>query len=41
MRVVEIEVHEIAIPYGDWISYSLNHYYGPTRRTVYVAHTDS
>ena len=41
MHVVEIEVHEITVPYRDWIAYPLDHYYGPTRRTVYVAHTDS
>ena len=41
MHVVEIEVHEITVPYRDWIAYPLYHYYGPTRRTVYVAHTDS
>ncbi len=40
MKVTEIEVHEIALEYVDWIAYQLNHYYGPTRRTVYVAHTD-
>jgi len=26
--------------YEDWIAYQLNHYYGPSRRTVYVVHTD-
>ncbi|NKB71573.1 MAG: hypothetical protein GKR89_31250 [Candidatus Latescibacteria bacterium] len=41
MRVTEIEVHEITPEYHDWIAYQLNHYYGPTRRTVYVVHTDT
>ena len=41
MHVVEIEVHEITVPCNDWIAYPLNHYYGPTRRTIYIAHTDS
>ncbi len=41
MKVTEIEVHEITVPYVDWIAYQLNHYYGPTRRTVYIAHTDT
>ena len=40
MKVTEIEVHRITLPYVDWIAYQLNHYYGPTRRTIYVAHTD-
>ena len=41
MKVTEIEVHEISLEYVDWIAYQLNHYYGPTRRTIYVAHTDT
>ena len=40
MKVTEIEVHEITRQYQDWIAYQLEHYYGPTKRTVYVAHTD-
>ena len=40
MKVTEIEVHRITLPYVDWIAYQLNHYYGPSRRTIYVAHTD-
>ena len=41
MKVTEIEAHEITLEYVDWISYQLNHYYGPVRRTIYVAHTDN
>ena len=41
MKVVEIEVHEITPEYHDWIAYPLNHYYGPTQRTVYLVHTDN
>ena len=41
MKVTDIEVHRTALPYVDWISYQLNHYYGPTSRTVYVVHTDN
>jgi gluconate/galactonate dehydratase len=41
MKITEIEVHDITLPYVDWIAYQLNHYYGPTHRTVYVAHTDT
>ena len=41
MKVTEIEIHRITLEYVDWIAYQLNHYYGPTRRTVYVVHTDN
>ena len=41
IRVTHVEVHDITVPYHDWIAYQLNHYYGPSRRTVYVAHTDN
>ena len=41
MHVVEIEVHELTVPYRAWLAYPLAPYSGPTRRTVYVAHTDS
>ncbi len=40
MKITEIEVHEITLEYEDWIAYQLNHFYGPAKRTVYVAHTD-
>ncbi|MYC70163.1 MAG: hypothetical protein F4X17_05565 [Gemmatimonadetes bacterium] len=40
MQVTQIEVHEIALAYHDWIAYPLNHYYGPARRAIYIAHTD-
>jgi len=41
LRVAKIEVHEISVPYDDGLAYELNHYYGPTKRTIYVAHTNS
>jgi L-alanine-DL-glutamate epimerase-like enolase superfamily enzyme len=41
MKITEIEVHPISLEYIDWIAYQLNHYYGPTRRTIYVVHTDT
>ena len=41
MKITEIEVHQITLEYVDWIAYQLNHYYGPTRRTIYVVHTDN
>lgn len=40
MKITEIETHEITLEYQDWIAYQLNHFYGPAKRTVYVAHTD-
>ncbi len=40
MKITRIEVHEITIDYVDWLAYPLNHYYGPAKRTIYVAHTD-
>jgi L-alanine-DL-glutamate epimerase-like enolase superfamily enzyme len=41
MQVTEIEVHELTVPYEPWIAYELGHFYGPSRRTVYIAHTDT
>jgi len=40
ITVTEIESHRISLPYQDWIHYQLQHYYGPTERTIYVAHTN-
>lgn len=40
-KVTEIEIHPIVVEYEDWIAYQLNHYYGPSHRVVYVAHTDT
>jgi len=39
--VTDIEVHEITVDYDDWIAYVLNHFYGPSHRTIYVVHTDN
>lgn len=41
LKITDIEVYDITVPYTDWIAYELNHYYGPTRRTIYVVHTNS
>ena len=41
MQITDIEVHEITLAFNDWIAYPLQHYHTPTRRTIYVAHTDS
>ncbi len=40
IRVTDVEVHEITVDYHDWIAYQLNHYYGPTKRTIYVVRTN-
>ena len=40
MKITQIEVHEITLEFVDWIAYQLNHYYGPSRRTIYEVHTD-
>ena len=41
IHITDIEVHEINVDYEDWIAYYLNHYYGPSHRTIYVAHTSN
>jgi L-alanine-DL-glutamate epimerase-like enolase superfamily enzyme len=41
VKVTRIEVHQISLEYEDWIAYPLNHYYGPSKRAVYVAHTNT
>ena len=41
LKITEIEIHEITLEYVDWIAYQLDHFYGPQRRTVYVARTDT
>ena len=41
IRVTAIEAHSITVPYRDWIAYPLNHFYGPSQRTVYVAQTSN
>ncbi len=41
LKITDIEVHEVMLEYQDWIAYQLNHFYGPTKRTVYVAHTNT
>ena len=40
IRITDIEAHDITVDYDDWIAYQLNHYYGPSTRTVYIVHTD-
>ncbi len=41
MKITEIEIHQVSLPYQDWLAYPLNHYGGPTRCTIYIAHTDT
>ena len=41
MKVTCIELHDVALPYHDWIAYELNHYGGPSQRTICIAHTDT
>ncbi len=41
LSVTEIEIHPIVVEYEDWIANQMNHYYGPSHRVVYVAHTDT
>lgn len=41
LTIVDIETHDIMVDYEDWIHYELQHFYGPTRRTVYVVKTKS
>lgn len=41
ITVTDIEVHEISVDYHDWLAHELNHFYGPSRRTVYVVHTSN
>ena len=40
VRVTKIDVHKIEVPYEDWIHYDLNHFYGPSKRTIYEVHTN-
>jgi len=40
IRITDIEKHEIHPDYVDWLHYELNHFYGPTKRSVYVVHTN-
>lgn len=40
LRVTAIEAHEISVPYVDFVAYELGHFYGPSRRTVYIVRTN-
>ena len=34
MKITEIEVHQISLPYQDWLAYPLSHYGAPSQRTI-------
>jgi L-alanine-DL-glutamate epimerase-like enolase superfamily enzyme len=40
IRITDVEVHDITPEYDDWIAYQLNHFYGPSKRTVYIVRTN-
>ncbi len=37
VTITDIEVHPVTVDYEDFLADELNHYYGPSRRTIYVA----
>ncbi|MBP86305.1 MAG: hypothetical protein CMJ64_06270 [Planctomycetaceae bacterium] len=39
LTIMDIEAHDVMVDYEDWIHYELQHFYGPTRRTIYVVRT--
>lgn len=41
LKITDIEIHPIQVPYHDWAAYEMNHFYGPTHRTIYVLHTNT
>ena len=41
MKVTEIEVHRIRLPYDSARADELTRYYDLTGRTIYIAHTDN
>ena len=40
LRVTQIECHDIYPEYQDFLDYVLMHFYGPSKRTVYIVHTN-
>ena len=40
ITITDIEAHPIQLPYHDWIHYELQHFYGPTHRTIYIVRTN-
>ena len=41
LKVIDIEMHQIILPYQDWARDVMMHFYGPNRRTIYVVRTNS
>ena len=41
MRVTEIDIHRVTLPYDEARAYELLHYHDLTQRTIYVVRTDS
>lgn len=41
LRIVDIRVHEIQVPYQDWAAYVMNHFYGPSKRVIYEVETNT
>lgn len=40
ITITDIEAHPIQLPYLDWIHYELQHFYGPSKRTIYIVKTN-
>ena len=40
LRVTQIESHDSYPEYQDFLDYVLMHFYGPSKRTVYIVHTN-
>ncbi|MBM3783690.1 MAG: hypothetical protein FJW30_04975 [Acidobacteria bacterium] len=41
LKVVDIEEHRIQVPWADFQNYEMMHFYGPSRRVIYVVRTNS
>lgn len=41
VRIIDIESHEIMVDYEDFVARELQHFYGPTRRTIHVVRTSN
>jgi L-alanine-DL-glutamate epimerase-like enolase superfamily enzyme len=41
LKVVDIEEHRIQVPWADFQKYEMMHFYGPSRRVIYVVRTNS
>ena len=41
MKITEIEIYRVTLPYDEARAYELNHYHDLSQRTIYVVHTDT